>query len=102
MSKINITAGQALSLYQQREQMKGTLIEMLMWNKLQKFQQDNGIRLTSILEKHNKAVTEFYQFDENGVKKDEAGKPILLEGKTEEGYMAAIKEINSQIIPLEI
>lgn len=99
---VNLTVAQVLQIHNERMKLSGTFIELINRTKIERFYQDNYLRINRIVQENGDILKEFYEFKEDGNMVLNEGKPILVEGKTDEQFNEKYKEFNLQIIPITI
>lgn len=99
---VNLTAGQLLSIHNERLKLSGTFMELINRTRIQRFYEDNHLRINRIVKENGDILKEFYQFDEDGNIKMNGKNPVFNEGKTEEGLKEKMIELQKQIVPITI
>jgi hypothetical protein len=101
MTQINVPVAQVLQWHNERLQLGSTLMGLLNQNRIEAFYNKNSVRIQSILGKNEKILREFYQFDGGNVLRN-GDTPVLLEGKTEEGFKDAMTKFQTEIVAINI
>lgn len=99
---VNLTVAQVLQIHNERIKLSGTFLELINRTKIERFYSDNYLRINRIVQENGDILKEFYQFKEDGNMALNEGKPILVEGKTDEQFNEKYKDFNLQIIPITI
>lgn len=100
---VNLTTGQVLSIHNERIKLSGTFMELINRTKIQRFYDDNHLRINRIVKENEDILREFYKFDEDGVNiLVIENVPQFLEGKSEEGLKERMIEFHKQIVPIVI
>lgn len=99
---VNLTVSQVLQIHNERIKLSGSFLELINRTKIERFYQDNYLRINRIVEENGNILKSFYRFSDDGKMSIHEGKPVLLEGKTDEEFNQKYKEFNEQIIPITI
>ncbi len=101
--KINVSNERLLQMDMELIQLQSSVLYFFMNGKINKFYQDNGIRITTIKEKR-KELYEKYLLMEDGMIKmdDENKKPLFKDGVNEPEFFEKNKELMSKENVLEI
>jgi len=70
-------------------------------SKLNDIRKYNGYRTQGIVDHLNELKAEFLEFDGDKIKKDEKGKAVFKEGKTEADYMKLYNEYMAVEVPYQ-
>jgi len=97
---INITKGQLLNWGREINSLtqSNSILAVFLQSKIKQFFNDNGMRLKGIHSVLNDITKKYYVYEEDIMKMVE-GKPVLLDGHTEEEASKEISEFLSQEIP---
>lgn len=114
---INISRGELLEIHNDYQYSFRTSLRILLKEKIQKFYDNNLLRIQSALDKQQEIIKEFYLTNEQGVvqvqKKigdeyqfDEKGNPVmegaLIEGKSEADFNLKMNEFMTEQVPMEL
>lgn len=99
---INLTVAQVLQIHNERIKLSGSFMELINRTKIERFYQDNYLRINRLVQENGDILKEFYVFKDDGSMAINEGNPILVEGKTDEEFNEKYKEFNLQIIPITI
>lgn len=94
----NITNRDLLGLHREAQQLQG-LRKIFEAGKVSKFYIDNGVRINSLMEKIANLRKEYCEMDGDNIKTNMIeGKavPVFLEGKTQEAFDQASKDLLSE------
>lgn len=100
---VNLTVGQVLSIHNERIKLSGTFMELINRTKIQRFYDDNRLRINRITQENGDILKQFYKFDDDGVNIVVVDNvPQFIEGKTEEQLKERMVEFHKQIVPIVI
>lgn len=103
--KVQSTNGSLLSLDNDIQAWRGNALELFLGGKIQKFYQDNGIRLNSIKEKRKEMITEYFVVEDGKVKTEVVEgveQPLFKDVLRKKEFNDAMKEFMDKEIAIEI
>lgn len=103
--KINMTNESLLAIDMEVVQWQGSALMFFLNGKIQKFYQDNGIRLNTLKEKRKELLEEFVVMENGQVKLEEVEgkqKPVYKDSLREKEFQDKMQELMTKQIAIEV